>query len=81
MNTCYIVYLKGMHVHGGYSIQGVISNISMDYIFRKDIKNNYGIEFEKYSPILPGYWEFKNITDGRDVTLCIVRSKFKREEH
>lgn len=80
METCYIVYIKGVHVHGGFSIQGVISDISMDYLFRKDIKNNYGIEFENYSPILPGYWEFRNITDDRDVKLCIIRTRFKREE-
>lgn len=54
----------------------------MDYIFRKDIKTNYGIEFEEYSSkSIPGYWEFRNITDDRDVTLCIVKSEFNREEH
>lgn len=82
MNTCYIVYLKGKHVHGLFSIQGAISSIRMDYIFRKDIKTNYGIEFEEYSSkSIPGYWEFRNITDDRDVTLCIVKSEFNREEH
>ena len=82
MNNCYIVYLKGNHVHGGFSIQGAISSIRMDYIFRKDIKSNYGIEFEEYSSkFFPGYWEFRNITDNRDITLCIVRSEFKREEY
>ena len=48
----------------------------------KDIKTNYGIEFEEYSSkSIPGYWEFRNITDDRDVTLCIVKSEFNREEH
>lgn len=81
MNTCYIVYLKGENVHGGFSIQGVIASIQLDYIFRKYIKKEYGIEFEdKSSKTIPGYWEFRNITDNKDVTLIIVKSTLFQKE-
>ena len=78
-NFCYVVYLKGAKVHSGMSIQGVISNINQDVVIREQIKNSYGIEFEELSSrFTSDYWEFSNITDDRDVTLCIVRTDYNK---
>ena len=73
----YVVYIKGEHVHSGMSIKGVIFSIRQDTIIREQIKKDYGIEFEELSSRwIPGHWEFSNITDDRDVTLCITRTDY-----
>ena len=77
MDSCYVVYLKGNNVHKGMSIRGVIANIREDAQIRKQIKKDYSIEFEELSSRwIPGHWEFSNITDDRDVTLCITKTEY-----
>lgn len=71
----YVVSLVGTNVHQGYSLQGVISYISMDHLIRSRILSLYGVFFEeKASRYYPGFWKFKNISDNRDITLRIEKT-------
>jgi hypothetical protein len=77
MEEVYVVYIKGQNVHKGFSLQGTLRSIDDDGI-RKRIKRNYQIEFEELSSRwTSNYWEFKNITDDRDVTLVIEKTTFE----
>ena len=76
--VCYVVYIKGQNVHKGFSLQGTLRSIRNDDGIRKRIKRDYQIEFEELSSRwTPNYWEFKNITDDRDVTLVIEKTTFE----
>lgn len=78
MEVCYVVYLKGQNVYQGFSLQGTLHSIRKDDEIRKRIKRNYQIEFEELaSRWAPNYWEFKNMTDDRDVTLVIEKTTFE----
>lgn len=71
----YVVSIVGKNVHQGYSLQGVISSITMDHIIRSKIISLYGVLFEeKASRHYTGFWEFKNISDNRDITLRIEKT-------
>lgn len=71
----YVVSIVGKNVHQGYSLQGVISSITMDHIIRSRILSLYGVFFEeKASRHYTGFWEFKNISDNRDITLRIEKT-------
>lgn len=71
----YVVSIIGKNVHQGYSLQGVISSITMDHLIRSKIRSLYGVFFEeKASRYYTGFWEFKNISDDRDITLRIEKT-------
>lgn len=71
----YVVSIVGNNVHQGYSLQGVISSITMDYLIRSRILSLYGVFFEeKASRHYTGFWEFKNISDNKDITLRIEKT-------
>lgn len=71
----YVVSIVGKNVHQGYSLQGVISSITMDHIIRSKIRSMYGVFFEEKASIhYTGFWEFKNISDNRDITLRIEKT-------
>lgn len=47
----------------------------MDYLIRSRILSLYGVYFEeKASRHYTGFWEFKNISDIRDITLRIEKT-------
>lgn len=70
----YVVSLTGDNVQCKHSTQCVIKHISDLDVARVIIEKIHGIEFEKLSSrFFNGYWEFKNITDDRDVTLVVER--------
>lgn len=71
----YVVSIVGKNVHQGHSLKGVIPYIDMDHLIRSKILNLYGVYFEeKASRHYPGFWEFKNISDNRDITLRIEKT-------
>jgi hypothetical protein len=71
----YVVSIVGANVHQGYSLKGVIPSITMDHLIRSRILGLYGVFFEeKASRHFPGFWEFKNISDDRDITLRIEKT-------
>lgn len=71
----YVVSIVGNNVHQGYSLQGVISSITMDHIIRSSLLSLYGVSFEeKASRHYTGFLEFKNISDDRDISLRIEKT-------
>lgn len=70
----YVVSLIGDNVHCKHSTQCVIKHMGDLDKACDIIEKNYGIKFEELSSrFFNGYWEFKNITDNRDITLVVER--------
>ena len=77
----YVVSLVGANVHQGYSLQGVVSSITMAHLIRSRILSLYGVYFEEEaSRHYTGFWEFKNTSDDRDITLRIEKTTMWAKE-
>ena len=75
----YVVSLRGKHVFSGFSIQGVMKDLSDLELLRAQLKKEHGLVFSNESSariILSSYLIYDNITDKRDIKLVVERTYF-----
>lgn len=74
--VCYVVTLVGSNVFSGSSTLCIIESLRQLDLVRQTLFQKYAVCFAEKADnfkSFSGYWEYRNISDNRDITLVVSR--------